>query len=114
MKNNNEKHRRQMKVVSVCGVFGYYFEVRSAEISTISAPMNAETVEKAALRVLLRKTKTLEGRVALVPAAADVWSSAGTRCGSGDAGIKSGFKDAQYTQLGVHIAPDAAALDKAS
>ena len=58
-----------------------------------------------------KETKTLEGRVALVPAAAgdlvkrgnEVWVEK-------DAGIKSGFTDAQYTQLGVNIAPDAAAL----
>jgi alanine dehydrogenase len=58
-----------------------------------------------------KETKTLEGRVALVPEAAgdlvnrghEVWLEK-------DAGIKSGFKDADYTRLGVHIAPDAAAL----
>ncbi len=58
-----------------------------------------------------KETKTLEGRVALVPAAAgdlvrrghEVWVEK-------DAGIKSGFKDEQYTQFGVNIAADAAAL----
>ena len=58
-----------------------------------------------------KETKTLEGRVALVPAAAgdlvkrghEVWIEK-------DAGIKSGFQDEQYAQLGVKIAPDAAAL----
>ncbi len=58
-----------------------------------------------------KETKTLEGRVALVPAAAgdlvvrghEVWIEQG-------AGIKSGFSDEQYSQLGVKIAPDAAAL----
>ncbi len=58
-----------------------------------------------------KETKTLEGRVALVPAAAgdlvkrghEVWLEQG-------AGVKSGFADAQYTRLGVKIAPDAAAL----
>ena len=58
-----------------------------------------------------RETKTLEGRVALVPAACadlvrrghEVWIEK-------DAGLKSGFDDAQYTALGVRIAPDAAAL----
>ncbi len=58
-----------------------------------------------------KETKTLEGRVALVPAAAgdlvkrghEVWLEQG-------AGARSGFSDAQYTQLGVRIAPDAAAL----
>ncbi len=58
-----------------------------------------------------RETKTLEGRVALVPAAAgdlvrrghEVWIEQG-------AGNKSGFKDADYARLGIRIAPDAAAL----
>jgi len=58
-----------------------------------------------------RETKTLEGRVALVPAAAgdlvrrghEVWIEQG-------AGGKSGFRDEDYTRLGVRIAPDAAAL----
>ena len=57
------------------------------------------------------ETKTLEGRVALVPAAAgdlvkrghEVWLEK-------DAGVKSGFQDADYAALGVKIAPDAAAL----
>ena len=58
-----------------------------------------------------KETKTLEGRVALVPAAAgdlvkrgfEVWIEK-------DAGVKSGFKDAQYADLGVKIAKDAAEL----
>jgi alanine dehydrogenase len=58
-----------------------------------------------------RETKTLEGRVALVPAACadlvrrghEVWLEA-------SAGIKSGFTDEMYTKVGVKIAPDAAAL----
>lgn len=58
-----------------------------------------------------RETKTLEGRVALVPAACadlvrrghEVWLEK-------DAGVKSGFLDEQYTSIGVKIAPDAAAL----
>lgn len=58
-----------------------------------------------------KETKTLEGRVALVPAAAgdlvkrghEVWLEQG-------AGVKSGFSDEEYTRLGVKIAPDAAAL----
>ena len=58
-----------------------------------------------------KETKTLEGRVALVPEAAgdlvnrghEVWLEK-------DAGLKSGFRDADYTRLGVSIAPDAAAL----
>ncbi len=58
-----------------------------------------------------KETKTLEGRVALVPAAAgdlvkqghEVWVEH-------DAGLKSGFRDEHYARLGVHIAPDAAAL----
>jgi alanine dehydrogenase len=58
-----------------------------------------------------RETKTLEGRVALVPAACadlvrrghEVWLEK-------DAGVKSGFADEAYTAIGVRIAPDAAAL----
>ncbi|MBB5208285.1 alanine dehydrogenase [Chiayiivirga flava] len=58
-----------------------------------------------------RETKTLEGRVALVPAACgdlvrrghEVWVEK-------DAGVKSGFSDAQFERVGVKIAPDAAAL----
>ena len=58
-----------------------------------------------------KETKTLEGRVALVPAAAgdlakhghEVWVEQG-------AGLKSGFSDDQYNKVGVNIAPDAAAL----
>ncbi|MCY7354777.1 MAG: alanine dehydrogenase [Lysobacter sp.] len=58
-----------------------------------------------------KETKTLEGRVALVPEAAgdlikrghEVWLEK-------DAGIKSGFKDGDYSKLGVRIAPDAPAL----
>ncbi|MDZ3822112.1 MAG: alanine dehydrogenase [Pseudoxanthomonas sp.] len=58
-----------------------------------------------------RETKTLEGRVALVPAACadlvrrghEVWLETG-------AGIKSGFPDEAYTRVGVRIAPDAAAV----
>lgn len=58
-----------------------------------------------------KETKTLEGRIALVPAAAgdlvkrghEVWIEK-------DAGVNSGFSDERYTALGVRIAPDAAAL----
>ena len=58
-----------------------------------------------------KETKTLEGRIALVPAAAgdlvkrghEVWIEK-------DAGVKSGFSDDRYTALGVKIAPDSAAL----
>ena len=58
-----------------------------------------------------RETKTLEGRVALVPAAAGHLVSRGHEVWiEKDAGVKSGFKDEQYTALGVKIAPDAAAL----
>ena len=53
-----------------------------------------------------KETKTLEGRVALVPEAAgdlvtrghEVWLEAG-------AGLKSGFSDERYAALGVNIAP---------
>lgn len=58
-----------------------------------------------------RETKTLEGRVALVPAACadlvrrghEVWIEAG-------AGLKSGFADRAFSDVGVKVAPDAAAL----
>ncbi|MGJ4729151.1 alanine dehydrogenase [Luteimonas sp. SDU101] len=58
-----------------------------------------------------KETKPLEGRVALVPAAAgdlvrrghEVWIER-------DAGVASGFADAHYERLGARIAPDAAAL----
>ena len=58
-----------------------------------------------------KETKPQEGRVALVPGAAgdlvkrghEVWLEH-------DAGAKSGFADDDYSALGVHIAPDAAAL----
>lgn len=57
------------------------------------------------------ETKTLEGRVALIPAACgdlvrqghEVWVET-------QAGVKSGFSDEAYTQLGVNIAPSAEAL----
>ncbi|MEE4330340.1 MAG: NAD(P)-dependent oxidoreductase, partial [Wenzhouxiangella sp.] len=58
-----------------------------------------------------RETKTLEGRVALVPAACGDLVRAGhdvlieTR-----AGDKSGFADADFEGVGVSILPDAAAL----
>lgn len=58
-----------------------------------------------------KETKTLEGRIALVPAACgdlikaghEVWIESG-------AGLKSGYRDEDFTALGVQIAPDAAAL----
>ncbi|MHC9086244.1 alanine dehydrogenase [Luteimonas sp. RIT-PG2_3] len=58
-----------------------------------------------------KETKPLEGRVALVPAAAgdlvrrghEVWLQH-------DAGAKSGFADDDYTRLGVRIASDATEL----
>jgi len=58
-----------------------------------------------------KETKALEGRVALVPAAAGdlvrrghaVWIEQG-------AGQRSGFADADYERLGARIAPDAASL----
>ena len=58
-----------------------------------------------------KETKNLDGRVALVPAAAgdlvkrghEVWLEK-------DAGIKSGFSDDEFVRLGVNIAADAAEL----
>jgi alanine dehydrogenase len=60
------------------------------------------------------ETKTLEGRVALIPAAAadlvrhghEVFIQSG-------AGLKSGFADAAYAKVGIKIVPDAAALYEA-
>jgi len=57
------------------------------------------------------ETKTLEGRVALVPAAAadlvrrghEVFIQSG-------AGLKSGFADEAYTKAGIKVLPDAAAV----
>ncbi len=58
-----------------------------------------------------RETKTLEGRVALVPAACGDLVRAGhdvfIEAGAGD---KSGFPDAAFEAVGVSILPDAAAL----
>ncbi|NCT66307.1 MAG: alanine dehydrogenase [Rhodanobacteraceae bacterium] len=61
------------------------------------------------------ETKTLEGRVALVPAACgdlvrrghEVYVQAG-------AGLKSGFGDDDYARVGVKLAPDAKALYEAA
>ena len=58
-----------------------------------------------------KETKTLEGRVALVPAAAGDLAKRGHEVWvEKDAGVKSGFSDGMYAALGVNIAPDAAAL----
>ncbi|MGH8124485.1 MAG: alanine dehydrogenase [Rhodanobacteraceae bacterium] len=61
------------------------------------------------------ETKTLEGRVALVPAAcADLIRHGHEVFLQSGAGEKSGFADARYIRVGVKIAQDAAALyDKA-
>ena len=57
------------------------------------------------------ETKTLEGRVALVPAAcADLVRHGHEVYVQAGAGHKSGFGDDAYTRVGVHIVPDAAAL----
>ena len=57
------------------------------------------------------ETKTLEGRVALVPAAcADLLRHGHEVYVQSGAGRKSGFGDDAYTRVGVHIVPDAAAL----
>jgi alanine dehydrogenase len=81
-------------------------------IIPLNHPPDRHSPENIAMRIgIPRETKTLEGRVALVPAACadlvrrghEVWIET-------LAGIKSGFADSEYTRLGVHIAPDAAAL----
>jgi alanine dehydrogenase len=57
------------------------------------------------------ETKTLEGRVALVPAAcADLIGHGHEVFVQSGAGEKSGFPDAQYAGLGVKVVGDAAAL----
>lgn len=58
-----------------------------------------------------RETKTLEGRVALVPAACKDLILAGHEVFlEKGAGEKSGFSDAEYERIGVKIAKDAADL----
>jgi alanine dehydrogenase len=58
-----------------------------------------------------KETKVLEGRVALVPAAAADLVKAGHEVFlETNAGIKSGFSDSDYTQVGIKIASDAADL----
>lgn len=58
-----------------------------------------------------RETKTLEGRVALVPAAcADLVNRGHEVWLEHDAGVNSGFDNAQYERVGVRIAADAAQL----
>ncbi len=62
-----------------------------------------------------REIKTLEGRVALVPAACGDLVQAGHEVFiQAGAGEKSGFADEDFSQVGVEVMPDAAALyDKA-
>lgn len=58
-----------------------------------------------------KETKTLEGRVALVPAACGDLVRAGHEVYiEASAGRKSGFSDEEYTRVGVTVLPDAAAL----
>ena len=57
------------------------------------------------------ETKTLEGRVALVPAAcADLVRRGHEVFIQSGAGQKSCFRDEEYTRVGVHVVADAAAL----
>lgn len=57
------------------------------------------------------ETKTLEGRVALVPAACGDLVNAGHEVYlQSDAGVKSGFTNEMFESVGVKIVPDAAAL----
>ncbi len=61
-----------------------------------------------------KETKTLEGRVALVPAAAgDLVKTGHTVYLERDAGVKSGFSNQDYEAVGVIVVPDAAALYEA-
>lgn len=58
-----------------------------------------------------REIKTLEGRVALVPAACGDLVRAGHEVYiETEAGVKSGFTDADFEAVGVTVLPDAAAL----
>src|SRR5699024_4591694 len=58
-----------------------------------------------------REIKTLEGRVALVPAACGDLVQAGHEVFiEAGAGEKSGFSDADFQQVGVEVLPDAKAL----
>src|SRR5690554_2687251 len=58
-----------------------------------------------------REIKTLEGRVALVPAACGDLVQAGHEVFiQAGAGEKSGFTDDDFRQVGVDVLPDAAAL----
>ncbi|HEY6546078.1 MAG TPA: alanine dehydrogenase [Dokdonella sp.] len=60
------------------------------------------------------ETKTLEGRVALVPAAcADLVRRGHEVYVQAGAGLKSGFKDDDYARVGVKLAADAKALYEA-
>jgi alanine dehydrogenase len=87
--------------------------VRASNMQALRGTTAAPTGEtETTMRIgVPKETKTLEGRVALVPAAAgdlvkrghEVWIEK-------DAGVKSGFKDEEYTALGVKIAADAASL----
>ncbi len=61
-----------------------------------------------------KETKTLEGRVALVPAAAADLVKAGHKVFiEHNAGVKSGFADSDYEAVGVTVKPDAASLYEA-
>jgi len=58
-----------------------------------------------------RETKTLEGRVPLVPAAcADLIRAGHELFIEASAGVKTGYPDRDYQSVGVTIVPDAAAL----
>jgi len=60
------------------------------------------------------ETKTLEGRVALVPdACADLVRAGHEVYIQSGAGLQSGFSDQEYQHFGVKLAPDAAALYQA-
>jgi len=62
-----------------------------------------------------KETKTLEGRVALIPAAAADLVRAGNEVFiQAGAGIMSGFSDQDYSNAGVKIKPDAESLYKAA
>jgi alanine dehydrogenase len=75
-------------------------------------PSNVPQSRISAMRIgVPSETKTLEGRVALVPAAcADLVRRGHEVHVQAGAGLKSGFKDEDYTRVGVRIAPTAKKL----
>jgi alanine dehydrogenase len=82
-----------------------------ARASAVKHPIFALSEETHMRIGIPSETKTLEGRVALVPAAcADLVRHDHEVFVQSGAGIKSGFSDEDFSRVGVKIVPDAAAL----